>query len=89
MRNLISRRVAGDGPNRARSRSVVESAAPASTSSTSLDEQVKLIDDAASEAEKDLVRAISNHEALETDLRQLVENFREVSAFGTEKVIQH
>lgn len=88
MRTLISKRVAGDGPNRARSRSVVESAAPTSTSSASLEEQVKLIDDAASEAEKDLVRAISNHEAFETDLKQLVEDFREVSTIRTEEAMR-
>lgn len=88
MRTLISRRAVGDGPNRARSRSVVESAAPASTSSTSLEDQAKLIDDAAVEAEKDLIRAISNHEAFETDLKQLIEDFREVSALGTGELIR-
>lgn len=78
MRNLISKRVTGEGPARARSRSVAEST-PASPAPTSLEDRAKLIDDAAVEAEKNILRAIGNHELFEPDLKQLMEDFREVS----------
>ena len=81
MRQLIGKR-SGEATPRSLHKGQKE-AAPAGTDAVRTEDLLRSIEDAVSEADKSLVRAASNQEALSVDIGLLVADLKEVSFTAT------
>jgi len=78
MRQLIGKR-AGEGTPRSRPRSVVDAPTTPSLDKSRAEDLARLIDESVSEADKSLLRAVSNQEALGVDLKLLAADLKQKS----------
>jgi hypothetical protein len=78
MRQLIGKRFETEGTPRSRLGGLPSSPALRTTDSFPAEDIAKSLQELVCEAEKDLTRAISNHETLQDDLKLLAADFKEV-----------
>jgi hypothetical protein len=77
MRQLIGRRQ-GEGTPRSHPRSTANDTPSRGPGSAGGDGFARSLELLASEAENDLIRAVSSHESLQSDLKRLTTDFKEV-----------
>lgn len=78
MRQLIGKRFESDGAPRSRPGVFPSSPAPRQTENFQADGIAQSLQELVSEADKDLTRAVSNHDTLQDGLNLLVSDFKEV-----------